>query len=155
MLGLETFGDFSAKTKGHIHNYVYKLEGLLAKESGRIGSEESNRSGGFLQDLQDTNRSGKFTFSQGVIRKVALSSSSLGQEPHHGQGLLRRLWRMVAPATWRARSSGERGKMESRPWGTRRGTHWSKGRAEDGRHRGGEALAAQGGGGVPVLDWRR
>jgi hypothetical protein len=38
--------DFSVKTQGHIHNHVYKLEGLLAKESGRIRSEESNRSGG-------------------------------------------------------------------------------------------------------------
>jgi hypothetical protein len=49
MQRLETSGDISAKTQGHIHNYVYKLEGLLAKESGRIRSEESNRSGGFCK----------------------------------------------------------------------------------------------------------
>jgi hypothetical protein len=46
--------EFIVKRQGHIQNYVYKLEGLLAKESGTIESEESNRSGGFLQDLQDT-----------------------------------------------------------------------------------------------------
>jgi hypothetical protein len=44
---LETSRDFSAKTQGHIHNYVYKVEGLLAKVPGRIGSEESNRSRAF------------------------------------------------------------------------------------------------------------
>jgi hypothetical protein len=84
---LETSRDFTAKTQGHIHNYVYKLEGFLAKESGGIGSEESNRSGGVSARLaRHRNRYGKFTFLRGVIRKVALSSSSLGQGAHRGQG---------------------------------------------------------------------
>jgi hypothetical protein len=114
-----TSKEFTVKRQGYIHNYVYKLEGLIAKESGRIESEESNRSGGVsARFARHRNRSGKFTFSQGVIRKVALSSSSLGQEPHRGQGLLWRHWRMVALATWRVSSSGERGKTESRPRGS-------------------------------------
>jgi hypothetical protein len=36
MCRLETSRDFSAKTQGHIHNYVYKLEGLLARGPGWI-----------------------------------------------------------------------------------------------------------------------
>jgi hypothetical protein len=66
------------------------------------------------------------------------------------------LGRVAAPATWRARRSGERGKTKRRPRGTRRGTHRSKGRVEDGWQRRAEApAAAHGGGGVPVIDWRR
>jgi hypothetical protein len=40
MHGLETSGDFSAKTQGHIHIYVYELEGLLAKLPGRVYVQE-------------------------------------------------------------------------------------------------------------------
>jgi hypothetical protein len=53
-----------------MHNYVYKLEGLLAKESGRIRSEESNRSGGFLQDCKTRSKSNGYRKRQGARRKT-------------------------------------------------------------------------------------
>jgi hypothetical protein len=40
MQGLETSRDFSTRTQGHIHIYVYKLEGLLAKLLGRVYVQE-------------------------------------------------------------------------------------------------------------------
>jgi hypothetical protein len=48
---LETYRDFSAKTQGHIHNYVYKLRDLLAwgLECQEFG--ESKRFKGFSASL--------------------------------------------------------------------------------------------------------
>jgi hypothetical protein len=48
---LETSRDFSAKTQGHIHNYVYKLEGLLAKGPELMESGESKRFKGVTGSL--------------------------------------------------------------------------------------------------------
>jgi hypothetical protein len=48
---LETSRDFSAKTQGHIHNYVYKLRDLLAKGPEWMESGESKRFKGLSASL--------------------------------------------------------------------------------------------------------
>jgi hypothetical protein len=59
----ETSRDITARNLGHIHNYVYKLRGLLAKTSDWTRSRESIRSRGFSRrDARDKNRFGKSPF---------------------------------------------------------------------------------------------
>jgi hypothetical protein len=86
---LETSRDFSAKTQGHIHNYVYKLEDICAKAAEWTGSRVSNRSRGFSarfarhrSDLKDLGE------LKGVMCKVATSSSSFDSEQKTGGFLL-------------------------------------------------------------------
>jgi hypothetical protein len=84
---LETSRDFSAKTQGHIHNYVYKLEDIQAAEW--TGSRVSNRSRGFsarfARHRSDLKDSGEL---KGVMCKVATSSSSFDSEQKTGAGFL-------------------------------------------------------------------
>jgi hypothetical protein len=145
---LETSRDFSAKNQGHIHNYVYKLEGLLAKESGRIGSEESNRSGGFLQNLQDTETDPRvMKFFRGFFARP--SSSSLDSTQNRGMGVLPVALSFGAAGAPGTGGSGECGKRIG-DWGNSRAC--SPWREKDGRRAGGrqpwQPAAEQGGGGV-------
>jgi hypothetical protein len=56
MRRLETSKDFTAKTQGHIHNYVYKLRDSLARSLGWFMCEMWCFHRGYEQDLLDTER---------------------------------------------------------------------------------------------------
>jgi hypothetical protein len=110
--------------------------------------------GGFLENWQDTNSDLMYRGNWGGYLKNGLLLPSLdrieqGSSPPVGseQWLFRWLWH---------EGCGRRGTTKRSPRGTRRGTHRSRGRAEDGRRRRAEApVVAHGGGGVMVIDWRR
>jgi hypothetical protein len=54
MRRLETSRDFTAKTQGHIHNYVYELRDSLARSLGGFMCEGGIFSGGFMENCQDS-----------------------------------------------------------------------------------------------------
>jgi hypothetical protein len=51
---LETSREFTVKRQGHIHNYVYKLEGLLAKLPGRVYVQEVGSLQGVMSKIHWT-----------------------------------------------------------------------------------------------------
>jgi hypothetical protein len=111
MQGLETSGDFSAKTQGHIHNYVYKLEGLVAKLPGRIYVQEVGSLQGVMSKIHWTQfRSKDYGALQGVFRKTIIFFP--GFETGQGMGCSR--WRCPSgpPVLRDTGGSGERGKTK-------------------------------------------
>jgi hypothetical protein len=55
------FRGFTAQRQEHIHNYVYKPKGLLAKGPGWMESRKSDSFRGFLQKVLDTRKYLKIT----------------------------------------------------------------------------------------------
>jgi hypothetical protein len=72
---LETSRDFSAKTQGHIDNYVYKLEEICAKTAEWTGSR--GFSARFARHRSDLRFTRKFS---DLFAKLSGLSSSFGQE---------------------------------------------------------------------------
>jgi hypothetical protein len=108
-----------------------KLVVRSVKESGWIGSKESNRSRGFCGNLQDTKEKTKITgYSRGLNAKLPRASSSSVQG-RTGRG--RRPVRPKSPVLRRPRSSSESQNWKRGSRGSRR--QWSPWAEIDGADR--------------------
>jgi hypothetical protein len=111
-VGIGNFrGLFCENTGAYIHNYVYKLEGLVPKLPGRIYVQEVGSLQGVMSKIHWTQfRSKDYGALQGVFRKTIIFFP--GFESEQGMGCSPRRCPSGPPVLRGTGGSGERGKTK-------------------------------------------